>query len=265
MSHSAQVITDDDGNIVGVHARPAPFTGETRTFINPEITGFDEGSGIIEATAVTYGVTDTYNTRFLPGCFNAWLRRDLDKGVVPLVWSHNHERRVGKLVDFKDLPDKLVVVAQLDDPARAHPERAQWIRKAWEGVRRRILDEFSVMVVRDDYRTAPDGVGEFVKARMVHLGLVLEGAVPGAVLLGVRQPGPRIPALSPMLELAATVSGRGEPSPPAPRAPEIAYYARMDAAYRAAGLDPTQAPDRHHDAIDEADRALAALQRTLGR
>lgn len=257
---TARVIVDAEDNVVGVQERPVPLTAEARTFITPEITGFDEGTGIIEAAAVTYNATDTYNTRFLPGCFTAWLRRDLDKGVVPLVWSHNHSRRVGKLVDFKDSPDKLVVIAQLDDPAKVPEDKAIWIRKAWEGVRRRILDEFSVMLARDQVRTAPDGALEFVKARMVHLGIVLEGAVPGAVLLGTRQAGPKIPALSPALEVATAALAAGQAAIP-PQAPELAYYARLDAAYRSAGLDPTRAPDPHQDLFDEVDELLARVSR----
>lgn len=266
VSHNVLDLTHDaEGNIASAGYAPLPLTAESRTMLVPPVSGFDEASGTVEAAAVVYGVTDSYNTRFLRGAFNEWLDRDLAKGVVPLVWSHNHSRRVGRLVDYKDLPDKLVVVAQLDDPnAPEMPEgRAKWIRKAWDGLKRGILDEVSVAVTRDQTRTAADGALEFVKARMIHLGIVLEGAVPGAVVLGVRQPGPKVPDLSPLF--AASAAPGPEASPPAPLAPEIAYYARMDRAYELAGLDPTRAPDPVDEALAEADAALALLEGRLAR
>lgn len=245
---------DAAGNVVSADYAPVPLTATTRTFVHPELTGFDESTGIIEAAAVTYGVTDTYNTRFLPGCFNEWLTRDLEHGVVPLVWSHNHAKRVGRLVDFKDAADKLVVVAQLDNPDTAPESRQPYIRKAWAALRQGILDEVSVAVAADDIRTSADGATEFVKARMVHLGLVLEGAVPGAVVLGVRdQLGPKIPDPSPSMVAATSAGG------PAPMAPQLAFYARLDRAYELAGLDPVRAPDPVDEALADADAALALV------
>jgi hypothetical protein len=42
-----------------------------------ELRAFDASTGEFEAVAVVYGVTDTYRTRFLPGCFADSLRRGL--------------------------------------------------------------------------------------------------------------------------------------------------------------------------------------------
>lgn len=256
MTHGLNVKVDGAGNVLSASYPDVPLTATTRTFVQPEITGFDEHTGMIEAAAVSYGVTDTYNTRFMPGCFTESLTRDLEQGVVPLVWSHNHDRRVGKLVDFKDYPDKLVIVAQLDNPDNAPESRAPFIRKAWEGLRQGILDEVSVAVARiGPQQRAADGAEEFVKVRMIHLGIVLEGAVPGAVVLGVRT-GPKIPDPSPSMIAATTAAG---PEAPPPLAPQLAYFARMDAAYQAAGLDPVRAPDPIEEAEAEADEALALL------
>lgn len=250
------IVRDATGAVVDLVHPEVSLSAETRTFVHPELTGFDESTGIIEASAVVYNVTDTYNTRFLPGSLTEDLKRDITSGVVPLVWSHNHSRRVGRIIDYKDSPEKLTIVAQLDNPEKLPADRAHFVRKAWRGLKSAVLDEVSVAVERITARKANDGATEFVRARMLHLGIVLEGAVPGAVVLGVRS-APKVPPMSPSLIAAgAAAAGPGSFSPPAP---QVAYYARMDAAYQAAGLDPVRAPDPVDDAIAEADAALALL------
>jgi hypothetical protein len=256
------IVRNAAGQVVDLVHPEVSLSAETRTFVHPELSGFDESTGIIEASAVVYDVTDTYNTRFLPGSLTEDLKRDITSGVVPLVWSHNHGRRVGKIIDYKDSPEKLTIVAQLDNPEELAADRGHWVRKAWKGLKSGVLDEVSVAVERITARTAADGATEFVRARMIHLGIVLEGAVPGAVVLGVRT-APKTPPMSPTLIAAgAAAAGPGSFSPPAP---QVAWFARMDAAYQAAGLDPVRAPDPVDEAMAEADAALALLDGLASR
>lgn len=222
-------------------------SGQVRQMIAPQVTGFDEGQGIVEAVAVTYNVTDTYGTRFLRGVFNDSLTRELP----PLVWSHNHNRRIGKIIDYKDEANRLVIIGQLDDPDKVPQDKAGWIRKAWRGLRAAVLDEFSVLFYPQQSRKASDGATEFVRARMGHLGLVMEGSVPGAVLLGTRAASP---TLAPPLVTSA--------APDTPTAPQIAYASRLEAAYRAAGLDPARRRPHDHE-LEEVDRTMAAMRARL--
>lgn len=205
--------------------------------VGGQVVGFDEGTGEFEAVAVTYNITDSYRTRFLPGCFNASLRRELP----PIVWGHNDQRELGLIRDWKDQADRLVVIGQLTQPSKVTPEQASFIQRAWKGLTSGVLTDFSVALWREKTRKASDGILEFEQCRMSHLGLVLEGAVPGAVLLATRD-----------------AAGTGSLV-----RPRRSNGHRLAAAYRAAGLDPSRTSELA--AVEAmADDALASVSRRLG-
>jgi hypothetical protein len=144
-----------------------------------ELRSFDEPTGRFEVAAVTYGTVDSHGTRWLPGVFTDSLRRQMP--TARFGHSENRARHIGTFHDWREDPDQLVLIGQLEPR-----EKTPWVRRAWEGLRSRVLTDFSVVFTRKQARTAPDGVTEFVRADLHRVDLVLEGSVPGAQLLAFR-------------------------------------------------------------------------------
>lgn len=142
-----------------------------------ELRDFDGGTGQFEAVAVTYNVTDSYDTRFLPGCAADSLKRQLPK----VHFGHNPQRPIGEVYDWRDRTDRLEIIGQLRPPSTS-----TFVRRAWEGMRSGVLTDFSIAFNRLRHRRAADGVTEFEAIDLGAVDLVLEGAVPGARLLATR-------------------------------------------------------------------------------
>lgn len=144
-----------------------------------ELRSFDDATGEFEVAAVTYNTVDTFGTRWLPGVFTESVRRSM-----PVAhFNHNDDpaRRIADFHDYREEPGQFVLVGQMRPR-----EKSTWIRRAWEGLRSQILTDFSVVFSRKDWRTAKDGVVEFVTADLHRVDLVLDGSVPGARLLSFR-------------------------------------------------------------------------------
>jgi HK97 family phage prohead protease len=134
------------------------------------------------ARAVAYSMVDTYGTDFAPGVFNDSLTGNLP----PVLWSHNAQESpnnvLGKLVDWHDSPQALLVVGQLDT-VNPHYDlvRSQLQNKTIVGV--------SVGFVRlaDEPSIVNEGATTITKASLMELSLVVEPSVPGAQVLAVRR------------------------------------------------------------------------------
>lgn len=148
---------------------------ETRAL---EVREFDGKTGEFEAVALVYNVTDSYSTRFLPGCFAESLKDRLP--VVHLNHLEGRDRQVAEIVDYKDSPQRLVVIGQLRPPTAS-----DHARRAWAGLKERVFD-MSIVFRRQEAREASDGVLEFAKAVLERVDFVLDGAVPGARVLSFR-------------------------------------------------------------------------------
>lgn len=147
--------------------------------IPAELRSFDGDSGRFEIAAVTYGTVDSHSTRWIKGVFEESLRR----GLPTAHFGHTEDtsRLIAHFYDWHDTDDQLVLVGQME-----RRERSTWVRRAWEGLKSRVLTDFSVVFTRRQWRTAADGIEEFTKADLHRVDLVLEGSVPGAQLLAFR-------------------------------------------------------------------------------
>jgi HK97 family phage prohead protease len=146
-----------------------------------ELSSFDSGTGAFEAVACVYGYTDGYNTRFVPGCFAASLRREL-----PEVRYEHTSRRIGEVQDWRDDAERLTILGQLDPP---EGKQRKLLTRAWKGMQTGVLAEFSVGFYTREDRTAGDGVREITRADLDEISLVIEGAVVGAELVATRTAG----------------------------------------------------------------------------
>lgn len=174
-----------------------------------ELRAFDSGTREFEAVAVTYGVTDSYRTRFMPGVFAESLRGELP----PIRWGHDQSSRglVGQIVDYVDNNLRLEIIGQIF-PAGKTPHS----RQAYEGLRHGVLDEFSVGFDRLATYKAPDGVVEITKAQLLEVSIVMNAAVPGAELITVRSRSEIAASYGPIARRLAAVEGARRPGRPRP-------------------------------------------------
>lgn len=149
-----------------------------RRAIRAEVRTSDSDPGMFEAVVMNYGVVDTYNTVFDPGCF----RESLEERMPRITWGHDWKDVIGQYVDYKDTPETLTLVGQLDD-FDAVPRAKQAHAQLKSGT----IDQFSV-----GFHRKPDGVRivekreHFTNAGLDESALVLSGSVPGTKLVSVR-------------------------------------------------------------------------------
>lgn len=175
-----------------------------------ELRSFDGETGAFEVAAVTYGTIDTHGTEWAPGVFTESVRKKMPTAHFGHV--DDPARLIAEFVDYRDEPDQFVLIGQM-----APPQRSNWVRRAWAGLRDRILTDFSVVFTRQDTRRAPDGHEVFTRAMLHRVDLVLDGSVPGAQLLSFRNAhalGPVAERLA-AAERAAQASGLWTPTPSA--------------------------------------------------
>lgn len=142
-----------------------------------EVRAVDDQPGRFEAVVMRYDVIDDYDTVFDPGVFTASLERRLPR----ITWGHDWAEVIGRYVDYRDTPDGLTLIGQLDD-FDAVPRA----RQAYAQMQSGTIDEFSVgFRATDTYRDA-DGRKHFRAAILDEVALVLSGAVPGTQLVAVR-------------------------------------------------------------------------------
>jgi HK97 family phage prohead protease len=146
-----------------------------------EVRTSDSDPGLFEAVVLRYGVVDTYNTTFDPGCF----RESLEERLPRITWGHDWKDVIGRYVDHKDDRDALTLVGQLDDfdaVPRAKQAHAQ--------LRSGTIDQFSVGFHRKPGGTKMVEEREhFTNAGLDEAALVLSGSVPGTKLVSVRAAG----------------------------------------------------------------------------
>jgi HK97 family phage prohead protease len=168
---------DRDGGDLLQTPRPekgAIVNRETRT-ISGEVRAPGDGR-TFEAVVMRYGVLDDYETIFNPGCFTA----SLEKRLPRITWSHDWTDVIGRVVDYKDTPDSLTVIGELDD-FDAVPRARQAYAQLMSGT----VDQFSVGFRRLSTEDV-DGVTHFTAATLDEVACVLSGAVPDTELLSVR-------------------------------------------------------------------------------
>ena len=76
-----------------------------------ELRSKDNDTGIIEGYAAVWGVIDSYNTRFQRGCFKKTLENRMQK--IKVLWNHDIEQPIGKLLDIREDDHGLFIQAQL--------------------------------------------------------------------------------------------------------------------------------------------------------
>lgn len=138
-------------------------TGDGRTF---------------DALAVSYGTIDDYQTRWIEGCFS----EELAKRLPVIAWSHDWTDPIGRAIAWRDTPQGPIITARLSDPD-AVPRARQAAAQLADGT----ITDVSVGFNALEDRIADDGIREIVRAEMSELSLVIEGAVPGAEVLAIRQ------------------------------------------------------------------------------
>lgn len=144
-----------------------------------EIRTASDTPGMFEAVVVRYGVVDSYDTIFDEGCFTASLEERLPR----ITWGHDWADVIGQYVDYKDGPDGLTLVGQLDDF-----EAVPRARQAYAQLKSGTIDQFSVGFHRNPGGTwtDEDNREHFRDCGLDEAALVLAGAVPGTKLVSVR-------------------------------------------------------------------------------
>lgn len=142
-----------------------------------EVRAVDDQPGRFEAVVMRYDVVDDYDTIFDYGVFTDSLERRLPR----ITWGHDWAEVIGRYVDYRDTPEGLTLIGQLDD-FDAVPRA----RQAYAQMQSGTIDEFSVgFRAVDTYKDA-DGRKHFRQAILDEVALVLSGAVPGTQLVAVR-------------------------------------------------------------------------------
>lgn len=163
---------------------------ERRTNKSAEVRVSDPIKGQVVVKPVVYNVTDDYGTQWAPGVFNDYVYGDGRSsgdvvGHTVMAWGHDWTDPIGRMVDFEDAKDAPTAVFQLDDPAEV-PRSRQAIAQLRSGTIRSVsvgFDRQKWTNVED----STDGCVEIMeKAGLPETSLVLSGAVPGAVVTGVR-------------------------------------------------------------------------------
>jgi len=136
------------------------------------------------ARALNYGVRDSYGTSWAPGVFSASLR---DK-LPPVVWGHDWNDPIGRVVSYTDGADGLDIDVELDD-FDAVPRAKQ----AYAQLRSGTMKEFSFAFLRGKSRPDPElrDTTQITEAEVDEFSVVLNGSVPGTAVNAIRsrQPG----------------------------------------------------------------------------
>lgn len=194
-----------------------------------EVRTSESDPGIFEATVLAYGVVDTYNTTFDPGCF----RESLEERMPRITWGHDWKDPIGKYVDYKDTDESLTLVGQLDD-FDAVPRAKQAHAQLKSGT----IDQFSV-----GFHRKPGGVRifeereHFTRAGLDEAALVLSGSVPGTKLVSVRSAQSGLSVIRQVPEELVITLGKKI------AAGEMTYEEAMATVNLSAGVAPEVKPD----------------------
>lgn len=139
----------------------------------------DVAKKIFAARALTYGTKDSYNTSFKRGCFNA----SLDARMPAVLWSHNSSRPIGKVTGYRDTEEGLDILVQF-----ANTDAVPDARMAYSLLTDGIISGMSVGFRRGETEPDPDieGCTRHVTGNLIEVSAVLDPAVKGTKLLGIR-------------------------------------------------------------------------------
>jgi HK97 family phage prohead protease len=156
---------------------------ETRTAAVVEMRGPgtdkpDEKPGFT-ARAVQYGVADTYNTSWQRGVF----AESLEQRMPSVVWGHDWNDPIGRVVAYRDSDGGLDIDVELDD-FDAVPRA----RQAHAQLKSGSMSQFSFAFKRavEEPDPAIRGCTRIVKADVDEFSIVLNGSVPGTHVKSVR-------------------------------------------------------------------------------
>lgn len=211
------------------------MTIEHRSLIT-EVRAPDGDGRTFEAVVMRYGVVDDYDTIFDPGCFTA----SLEKRLPRITRSHDWNQVIGRVVDYRDTPETLTIVGELDDFDAVPLARATYAQ-----LQSGSLDEFSVGFRRGAVSEDEDGRTHFTRATLDEVAVVLAGAVPDTQLVGVRTL--RVPILgqtrevpeSLVIDLAKQVADGTLSKEAAQVAIDLAAGSGVDAGSEGAGGETT--------------------------
>jgi HK97 family phage prohead protease len=136
----------------------------------------DDGEGIIEGYAAVWGVVDGYNSRFQRGAFKKTLENRMDK--IRVLWNHNSEQPVGKLLDIKEDDHGLFVRAKLILTVNKAKETFDLIRGG-------AVDSlsFGFRTIKDKYE---NGVQVITEVRLAEISPVVFEASASSVITEAR-------------------------------------------------------------------------------
>lgn len=223
-----------------------------RRALRAEFRATDTKARRFEAKVMVYGVVDDYGTMWTPGVFKDYLAERMPR----IAWAHDWSEPLGRYVDFTDTSESLTLVGEFDD-FDAVPRA----RQAYAQLQSGTIDQFSVGFVRkkwlneselSDGERSAGAVERMVKADLPETSPVLQGAVPGTQLVGVRSVRMANGLVVPedlVIDLGRKVD-----------AGELTEAQAKAALKLAAGDTPPKEPDDELDALlAEADEALADL------
>ena len=158
--------------------RGTPMEVETREGMGVRPEG-DPEKRMFAARVLNYNQVDDHGTSWAPGVFTDSLRSK----KPPAVWSHQANRPIGKVVDYRDSEEGLDVIVQLAD-FDAVPDA----RMAHALLRDDIIDQFSFGFHRESDEDDPNnrGVTRITKATMLEVSPVLVASGKGTRTLAVR-------------------------------------------------------------------------------
>lgn len=135
----------------------------------------EDGSGGFEGWGCVYGVTDSYGTTFMPGCFT---EGGLDEAAYAFLAMHSPTSPIGTFV-AEDREEGLWIAGEYDPT----PDAQAWRARALSGSAPELSVGFVWLADGGE-----DAESDITSARLVETSQITlrMGAVPGAALQGVR-------------------------------------------------------------------------------
>lgn len=160
---------------------PAQYVPGTdlRRFVETPVTETSEGK--VEGYGCTFGVVDTYNTRFAKGCFTASIAkwRTMARNC-PMYVNHSDDRPVGGWMSLAEDDTGLRVGGEIVTTER------EWIGGLF---RMSVVTGMSIGFVPMAWVVESDGSVTFTEVSLREISLVTANSVPGSLIDSIRSAG----------------------------------------------------------------------------
>lgn len=159
--------------------------------VKPEDNLPDGCCGVLSGICLVYNETDSYGTRFAPGCLAKTITEKVDKRKVKLFADHAPftDAHVGTIMSITDIGGAAVMTAAIFD-TEAGRRMKDYVGKVLDSGSQTGLSVGFKPRSREWIKDAGDDEGGYVLFREIelnHIGVTPINAVPGADVTGVRK------------------------------------------------------------------------------